>query len=117
MDRKAPPWRPVRLRWERLRDFSDSLTRQLKPLIALQVSTEQPLDTIPLTFLGSVLLDLHRLGDPRLCKDVSETYLHGLRTNPAGERPGSSLCVPQTTRGEATNPEEAFQNRLGRIIV
>ena len=28
MDRKAPPWRPVRLRWERLRDFSDSLCRR-----------------------------------------------------------------------------------------
>ncbi len=28
MDRKAPPWRPVRLRWERLRDFSDSLSRR-----------------------------------------------------------------------------------------
>jgi hypothetical protein len=26
MDRKASPWRPVRLRWERLRDFSDSLS-------------------------------------------------------------------------------------------
>ncbi len=29
MDRKAPPWRPVRLRWERLRDFSDSLSGEL----------------------------------------------------------------------------------------
>src|SRR5215207_4227742 len=29
MDRKATPWRPLRLRWERLRDFSDSLSRQL----------------------------------------------------------------------------------------
>src|SRR5215210_7174217 len=27
MDRKATPWRPVRLCWERLRDFSDSLRR------------------------------------------------------------------------------------------
>jgi hypothetical protein len=26
MDRKATPWRPVRLRWECLRDFSDSLS-------------------------------------------------------------------------------------------
>jgi hypothetical protein len=26
MDRKATPWRPLRLRWERLRDFSDSLS-------------------------------------------------------------------------------------------
>jgi hypothetical protein len=29
MDRKATPWRPLRLRWERPRDFSDSLSRQL----------------------------------------------------------------------------------------
>src|SRR5215210_4997767 len=29
MDRKATPWRPVRLCWERLRDFSDSLRRKI----------------------------------------------------------------------------------------
>ena len=29
MDRKATPWRPLRLRWERLRDFSDSLRREI----------------------------------------------------------------------------------------
>src|SRR5215210_4479261 len=29
MDRKATPWRPVRLCWERLRDFSDSLRREI----------------------------------------------------------------------------------------
>jgi hypothetical protein len=29
MDRKATPWRPVSLCWERLRDFSDSLRRDI----------------------------------------------------------------------------------------
>ena len=32
MDRKAPPCWPVRLRWKRLRDFSDSLSETVRKI-------------------------------------------------------------------------------------